>query len=421
MGKKNNQFFHYAELALTGKRKWIRSVRLFLGPAFIASVAYIDPGNFASNIQGGAEFGYLLVWVIVTANLMGIFIQLLSAKLGIASEKNLAELCRDHYKAPINICLWVISEIIAMATDIAEFIGAALGFYLLFSIPLLHAAILTAMISFLLLGMQKKGFRPLEIAITCFVAVIVFSFAVQVFFAKPNLTELASGFIPHLKGTKSILLASAILGATVMPHVIFLHSALTQKRIIGDTHEKKRKLYHFQMVDVYLAMGIAGLINLSMLVLSAALFYKKGALNISDIEPAFYAIGDFLGPYAKYLFGVALLSSGLSSSLVGTMAGQVIMQGFVRFPIPLFLRRLLTMLPSLIIIASGFSPTDAMVISQVVLSFGIPFALIPLIFFTKNKKIMGNLANKPITNVILAFVAIAIISLNLFLLKKTFF
>jgi manganese transport protein len=251
-----NRFFYYCEEALSGQKKMLRSLWLFLGPAFIASVAYVDPGNFASNIQSGAQHGYLLVWVVICANITGVFIQLLSAKLGVATERNLAELCRDHYSKWVRYCLWIISEIIAMATDIAEFIGAALGFHLLFAIPLFPAALLTGFISFLLLGLQKRGFRPLEIVITLLVAIIVFAFGMQVFFVKPNISDIASGFIPRFEGKSSVLLACAILGATVMPHVIFLHSALTQKRVIGDTHEKKRGSITFKLPMSPLPWGL---------------------------------------------------------------------------------------------------------------------------------------------------------------------
>lgn len=414
------KFFTFAEEALAGKRKGWKALRLFLGPAFIASIAYIDPGNFASNIQSGAEFGYALAWVILTANLMGIFIQLLSAKLGVATGRNLAELCQTYFPRPVSYFLWIQAEIVAIATDLAELIGASLGFYLLFHIPLFESALLAAGITLLLLQLQKKGFRLIEAILVIFVAIIVLSFSLQTFFASPQLSNLFQGFIPQFPGKKSIYLATAILGSTVMPHVIFLHSALTQKRVIGDTQEKKKKLYHFQVADVLIAMGIAGLINLSMLVLAAAVFHEKGLYSIQAIDSAFYALKQYL-PYASHwIFGVALLTSGISSSVVGTMAGQVILQGFVPFSIPLWVRRILTILPSLILIRAGINPISAMIFSQVVLSFGIPFALLPLLYFTQKSSLMGPLVNHPLTTLISWVITFFIISLNGYLLTSLF-
>ena len=415
-----SNFFHLADEALSGKRKGFKALKLFLGPAFIASVAYVDPGNFATNIQSGAEFGYGLAWVIIVANLMGMFVQLLSAKLGVATGKNLAELCQSHLPKPVSYFLWVQAEIVAMATDLAEFIGAALGFYLLFEIPLFEAAILTAIISLSLLTLQKKGFRLLEILITFFVAVIVFAFAFQIFFASVDFPLLAKGLVPKFFGEKSIFLATAILGATVMPHVIFLHSALTQKRVIGDTQEKKKKLFRFQVIDVFIAMGGAGLINLAMMILAAAVFHSRGLFSIQDIEPAYQALKEYLPYFAHLLFAIALLASGLSSSLVGTMAGQVVMQGFVPFYIPVWVRRVVTILPSLLVIKIGISPTDAMIFSQVILSFGIPFALVPLLFFTQKKELMGPLVNQKVTNLAAGAVSLFIIGLNGYLLTTSF-
>src|ERR671914_332436 len=368
-----------AHESLKGDRRGIRKLLPFLGPAFIAAVAYVDPGNFATNISGGAQFGYLLLWVILVSNLMAMLIQSMSAKLGIATGKNLPEVCRARFPRPVTFLLWVQAEVIAMATDLAEFIGAALALNLLFGIPLFPAGLLTAVGAFGILELQRRGFRPLEAVITAMVGVIVVAFDFQMFYAEPEADRILAGlFTPGFAGTESVLLAAGILGATVMPHVIYLHSALTQRRVVGKTEEEKRKIFRFELVDVVIAMAIAGTINASMLIMAAALFHANG-LNVGDIDFAFEQLKVLEGNTPAILFGVALLASGFSSSSVGTMAGQVVMQGFINRRIPLFLRRLITMLPALVILAVGLNPSRSLVISQVVLSFGIPFALIPLL------------------------------------------
>src|SRR5919202_4377544 len=362
-----------AHESLKGDRRGFRKLLPFLGPAFIAAVAYVDPGNFATNISGGAQFGYLLLWVILASNLMAMLIQSMSAKLGIATGKNLPEVCRERFPRFVTLGLWVQAEVIAMATDLAEFLGAALAINLLFGIPLFPAGLLTAVGAFTILGLQRQGFRPLEAAISSFVGVIVVSFAFQMFYARPEGDRVLAGlFTPGFAGTESVLLAAGILGATVMPHVIYLHSALTQRRIVGKTEEEKRRIFRFELVDVVIAMAIAGTINASMLIMASALFHE-GGLHVGDIDFAFDQLKVLEGNTAAILFGVALLASGLSSSSVGTMAGQVVMQGFINRRIPLFLRRLITMTPALVILAAGVKPSRALVISQVVLSFGIPF------------------------------------------------
>ncbi|MBI1730263.1 Nramp family divalent metal transporter [Candidatus Acetothermia bacterium] len=404
------------------KKGWLRRVFPFLGPAFIACVAYIDPGNFATNIQGGAKFGYLLLWVIVASNLMAMLLQTLSAKLGIATGRNLAEHCREGFPKPVAYAMWVLMELVAMATDLAEFLGAAVGFNLLFHIPLIIAGILTAIVTLIILGLERYGFRPLEAVITSFVGVIAVSYILEIFLARPDWA--AMGFhavVPEFNGTESILLASGILGATVMPHVIFLHSSLTQGRIVTRDPQQLKRLFRFQLLDVIIAMGIAGLVNAAMLVMAASTFYSHGLTEIGTIEEAFRTLEPLLGVAASAAFAISLLASGLSSSTVGTMAGQVIMQGFLRRRIPLWIRRLVTMIPSLIVIAMGLEPTRVLVISQVVLSFGLPFAVIPLVIFTSRKKLMGILVNRRTTTVIASFVAALIIALNLFLLYETFF
>ena len=410
-----------AHASLKGHRKGLARLWPFLGPAFIAAVAYVDPGNFATNIAGGARYGYMLLWVILTANLMAMLIQSMSAKLGIATGKNLPEVCRERFPRPVTLALWMQAEVIAMATDLAEFIGAALALNLLFGIPLFPAGLMTAVGAFGILELQRRGFRPLEAAIAALVGVIVVAFAFQMFYAQPEADRILAGlFTPGFAGTDSVLLAAGILGATVMPHVIYLHSALTQRRVVGRTEEEKRKIFRFELVDVVIAMAIAGAINASMLIMAAALFHANG-LNVGDIDFAFEQLKVLEGNTPAILFGVALLASGLSSSSVGTMAGQVVMQGFINRRIPLWLRRLITMLPALIILAAGLNPSRSLVISQVVLSFGIPFALIPLLIHCRNHQVMGALVNRRTTTVIATVVVTLIVSLNVFLLYQTFF
>ncbi len=411
-----------AEESLSGQRRGVGRFAPFLGPAFIAAVAYIDPGNFATNMAAGAKFGYLLLWVVLMANLMAMLIQAMSAKLGIATGRNLPEMCRERYSRRTSFLLWIQAEVIAMATDLAEFTGAAIGLNLLFGIPLFPAALLTGVAAFGILALQTRGFRRLEATIAGLIGVIVAAFALQVVMADPDPKDVAGGFVPGFEGKESVLLAVGILGATVMPHVIYLHSALTQHRLVGATEEAKRRIYRFELVDVVIALGIAGLINMSMLVIAASVFHVPGLTEIGDhLDLVYNQLGIELGNGAGTLFAVALLASGLSSSSIGTMAGQVVMQGFIDRRIPLFVRRLITMVPALVLIGIGVNASRALVFSQVVLSFGIPFALVPLVLFCKNRGIMGSLVNKRSTTVVATIVAGVIIALNLFLLEQTFF
>jgi manganese transport protein len=404
-----------AQQAISGERKGLRALLPFLGPAFVASVAYVDPGNFATNVAGGAQYGYMLLWVVLAANLMAMLVQALSAKLGIATSMNLPEVCRDRFPRPVTWLLWVQAEIMAMATDLAEFVGAALGLNLLFGIPLLAAGLLTGVAAFAILGLQARGFRPVEAVISALVGVIVVAFGFEVFLARPSITGVAGGFLPSLDGPDSILLATGILGATVMPHVIYLHSALTQQRVVGEDDAERRRIYHFERWDVVLAMGIAGAVNIAMLATAAAVFHRTQS-GVGDIDAAFRAFGADLGRPAAVIFGLGLLASGLSSSSVGTMAGQIVMQGFIRRQIPLFLRRALTMIPALIVLGFGLNPSRALVLSQVVLSFGIPFALVPLLMFTRDRRLMGSLANPRFTTALASAVVSVIVVLNVFLL-----
>jgi manganese transport protein len=406
------------ELALRGGH---RSIWPFLGPAFIACVAYMDPGNFATNISGGSQFGFTLVWVIVASNLMAMLIQTLSAKLGIATGRNLPEVCREQFSRRTSLGLWVQAEVIAMATDLAEFLGAAVGIKLLLGIALFPAAVITGVITFLILGLQRFGFRPLEAVITAFVVVIGVCYLGELWFAHPPLATVAKhAVVPDFAGSESVLLAVGILGATVMPHVIYLHSALTQHRIVPRNDDEARALYKYTRIDVLIAMAIAGLINMSMLVVAATVFFGSGKTDVESLEGAHRTLVPILGGASSVLFALALTASGLSSSTVGTMSGQVVMQGFIRRRIPLWVRRLVTMIPAFIVIGIGLDPSRTLVISQVVLSFGIPFALIPLVVFTSKREIMGVLVNRRFTIAAATVVAALISGLNVFLLVQTF-
>ena len=409
-----------AEESLAGRGRPAKRLWPFLGPAFIASVAYVDPGNFATNMAAGARYGYLLLWVVLVANLMAMLIQAMSAKLGVATGKNLPEVCRERFSRRVSVLLWIQAEAIAMATDLAEFMGAAIGLNLLFDIALFPAALLTGVAAFAILALQARGFRRLEAVIVALIGVIVVAFALEVVMADPQPSELVRGFIPGFEGKESVLLAVGILGATVMPHVIYLHSALTQHRIVGASEEAKRRIFRFESIDVVIAMGLAGFVNMSMLTIAAATFHTRGLDEVGDdLTEVYDALGTYLGNSASVLFGIALLASGLSSSSIGTLAGQVVMQGFINRKIPLFLRRLVTMIPALVVIAAGADPSRALVISQVVLSFGIPFALVPLVLFCRDRRLMGALVNRRITTAVASVVASAIICLNVFLLEQT--
>jgi manganese transport protein len=393
----------------------------FLGPAFIACVAYIDPGNFATNIAAGSQFGYRLVWVIVVANLMAMMIQTLSAKLGIATQKNLPEVCRDRFPRKVSIGLWIQAEGIAMATDLAEFLGAALGIHLLTGMPLFPAAVISGVASFAILGLQRWGFRPLESVIAVFIAVIGVCYLIELAIAQPDYHQVLDHAVtPTFGSSEALLLSVGILGATVMPHVIYLHSALTQDRIVAQSDDDARTLLRYTRIDVLIAMSIAGLINVAMLVMAASTFFKSGLLHVDSLERAHRTLEPILGGASSALFALALIASGLSSSAVGTLAGQVVMQGFIDRQIPVFLRRVVTMIPAFVVIALGLDPSRTLVISQVVLSFGIPFALIPLVYFTSRRDLMGVLVNRRVTTVAASLIATIIVSLNIFLLADTF-
>ncbi len=413
-----------ANRVLQGKSNKNRLARIlpFIGPAFIASIAYMDPGNYATNISAGAQFGYLLLWVVFASNFMAMLIQSLSAKLGIATGMNLAEICRQEFPRPVVWGMWVLMEGMAMATDLAEFLGAAIGLNLLFHIPLFPAALITAVATFAILSLERRGFRHLEAVITVFVGVIALCYVIETFLDNPDWSQIAfHSVVPQFAGPESVLLAAGILGATVMPHVIFLHSALTQGRVVTREPQQLKRLYRFQLVDVVFAMGTAGFVNAAMLIMAASTFYRAGLSHVASIEDAYITLVPLLGAAASTVFAVSLLASGLSSSTVGTMAGQVIMQGFLHRKISLWLRRLVTILPTLIVIGLGLDPTRTLVISQVILSFALPFAIIPLVLFTRRRDLMGVLTNHRVTTVVTSIIAALIIALNMFLLYELVF
>lgn len=402
-----------------GLRHGPRGILPFLGPAFIAAVAYVDPGNFATNIQAGAQYGYLLLWVVVASNLMAMLIQTLSSKLGIVTSQSLPELMRERLRRPWSkYVYWIQAELMAIATDVAEFLGAALAFQLLAGIPLLWGAGLTMLISFGLLALQRYGFRPLEAAITVLITVIGVCYLLEIILSgafAPNL--LRGALVPGFDGIGSVVLAAGILGATVMPHVIYLHSSLTQDRIRARGDDQKRRLLRLTLVDVVLAMGTAGFVNMAMLAMAAKEFHFAG-VPINSITDAYRTLEPLLGPAAATIFGVSLLASGLSSSTVGTMAGQVVMAGFVDFTVPIWVRRIVTALPAFGAVLLGLNITHVLVISQVVLSFGIPLALIPLLIYTSDRRIMGAFANTRLTTWVGWAVVAVIISLNFFIIAQ---
>ncbi|HKM96132.1 MAG TPA: Nramp family divalent metal transporter [Buttiauxella sp.] len=394
-----------------------RRLRLALmGPAFIAAIGYIDPGNFATNIQAGSSFGYKLLWVVVWANMMAMLIQILSAKLGIATGKNLAEQIRDHYPRPVVWLYWIQAEIIAMATDLAEFIGAAIGFKLILGISLLQGAVLTGIATFLILMLQRRGQKPLEKVIGGLLLFVAAAYIVELIFSQPNLVELGKGMlIPDLPNSEAVFLAAGVLGATIMPHVIYLHSSLTQHMHHGNRAER----YSATKWDVAIAMTIAGFVNLAMMATAAAAFHFTGHTGVADLDQAYLTLQPLLSHSAATIFGLSLVAAGLSSTVVGTLAGQVVMQGFVRFYIPLWVRRSVTMAPSFIVILMGLDPTRILVMSQVLLSFGIALALVPLLIFTSNGKLMGDLVNTRVVKMTGWVIVAIVVALNLWLLIGT--
>jgi manganese transport protein len=409
-----------SDLRVLRSRGRVRGVIALLGPAFVAAVAYVDPGNFATNFSAGARFGYALAWVIVVANLMAMLVQYLSAKTGVATGRDLPELCREHLPPAASAGLWVQAELVAMATDLAEFIGAAVGLNLVFGVPLLPAGLITAVVAFGILALEQRGYRRFELAIAGLLGIVFAGFVWDLATVGADPGEIAAGLIPGAAGNGAVLLVAGIVGATVMPHVVYLHSALTKSRVGVGSDDERRELLRFQRADVIIALGAAGLINLSMLFVAAAVFRHAAPGSADSLQAAHEGLGRLVGGGAALAFAVALLASGLSSSSVGTYAGQVVMQGFIRRKIPLYARRAVTMTPALIVLGLGLPTTGSLVISQVVLSFGIPFALVPLTLLTRRRDIMGPLVNRRATTVAMAVITTVIIVLNLALLVIVF-
>jgi manganese transport protein len=406
-------------LRLLRSRGRARGVVALLGPAFVAAVAYIDPGNFATNFSA-AQFGYALAWVIVAANLMAMLVQYLSAKVGVATGRDLPELCREYLPRPVSRGLWVQAELVAMATDLAEFVGAAIGLNLLFHVPLRAAGPLTAIVAFAILALEQRGYRRFELAIGGLLGLVFLGFAYDLVAVGAQPRGIAAGLVPNFAGNSSLLLVAGIIGATVMPHVVYLHSALTKSRVSCSDDAERRELLRFQRLDVLIALGAAGLINLSMLFVAVSLARRGGRPPADTIAAAHTGLGQLVGGGAALMFAVALLASGLSSSSVGTYAGQVVMQGFIGRRIPLFVRRGLTMLPALVVLEFGLPPTASLVISQVVLSFGIPFALVPLVVLTRRADVMGPFVNHRVTTAATCCIVSMIIVLNAYLLYASF-
>lgn len=409
-----------ARSVLSSDRKGFRALLPFLGPAFIAAVAYIDPGNYATNIQSGSEFGYKLLWVIVLANLMAMLIQNMSAKLGIATGKNLPELCRERFPRSVSFILWIVSELAAMATDIAEFLGATLALNLLVGIPMIVATIITGILTYVILSMDRYGFRPLEIFISALVLLIGTCYAAETLFSHPVLgLVLYHSVVPWVHGSRAMLLVVGVVGATVMPHVVYLHSGLTGRRIPPRNDDERKKIYRFSQKEVIIAMSLAGLINLAMMYMAAAVFHSTGHLQIATIPTAYQTLTPILGSMAAAVFLISLLASGVSSSAVGTMAGQVIMQGFVGFTVPVWVRRVVTMLPTVIIVALGINPTQTLIISQVILSLVLPIPVVTLIYFASQKNVMGVLVNRRYVTITAMACAALILVLNIVLIVQT--
>lgn len=404
--------------ALAG-RGGARSALLFVGPAVVASIAYMDPGNFATNIQAGAKYGYGLLWVVVLANVIAMVFQALSAKVGIVTGRNLAELCREHFPQPVVIAMWVASEIAAMATDLAEFLGGAIGLSLLFGMPLFYGMIVTGIVTYAILVAQKQGFRPLELIIGGLVSIIALSYLAELFIAPIDWGAAAfHSVVPQLDDAAAATIAVGIIGATVMPHAIYLHSALTQARTIVDNDDDRRKLVRFSNREVIVALALAGLVNMAMLMMASSAFHA-GHPDVAEIETAYHTLTPLLGIGAAGIFLISLIASGLSSSVVGTMAGQVIMQGFVGFRIPVWVRRLVTMVPAFVVVGLGVDSTKALVISQVVLSFALPIPMIALLLLTRRKDIMGQFVNSRLVGISAIVSTVIVLTLNTVLVLQT--
>ncbi|MEZ5931984.1 MAG: Nramp family divalent metal transporter [Alphaproteobacteria bacterium] len=405
---------------LSGTRRGPRAFLMFAGPAVIASIAYMDPGNYATNIQAGAGYGYALLWVVLMANLIAMLFQGLSAKLGIVTGRNLAEMCRESFPLPVVWAMWIVSEIAAMATDLAEFLGGAIGLALLFDMPLIAGMIVTAIVTYAILLVEGWGFRPMELIVGGLIAVIGLCYLVEIFIAPIAWGDAAKGLVlPQIPNLAALTISVGIIGATVMPHAIYLHSGLTQSRVAVRNDSDRRRLVRYSNIEVVLALAIAGMINMAMVMMAASAFHE-GHGDVAEIETAYHTLTPLLGGVAAAAFLTSLIASGVSSSVVGTMAGQIIMQGFVRFRIPIWLRRLVTMIPAFVVVALGVNATDALVLSQVILSLALPVPMIALVLFTRSRSIMGAFANGRLTNMLAIAGAAIVLLLNVILLLQTF-
>jgi manganese transport protein len=409
-----------ARALLGGRRRSVSDYLAFGGPAVIASIAYMDPGNFATNIQAGAKYGYGLLWVVLLANLIAMMFQALSAKLGIVTGRNLAEMCREQFPRPITFVMWVVSEIAAMATDLAEFLGGAIGLALLFKMPLLTGMVITAIVTYGILLFESRGFRPVELIISSLVAVIALCYLIEIFIAPVDWKAAAIHTVtPEIADAEALLLAVGIIGATVMPHAVYLHSGLTQARIPARNNAEKRTVVRISNWEVLIALAVAGLVNMAMVMMASSAFHA-GHSDVAEIETAYHTLAPLLGIGAAGIFLLSLIASGISSSVVGTMAGQMIMQGFIGFRIPIWLRRVITMVPAFVVVAMGVNATNALVVSQVVLSIALPLPMIALVLFTCRRDIMGAFVNKPLTNVVAVGGTLVILALNAVLILHTF-
>ena len=415
----SDQTLATARQVLSGERNGLRASLAFAGPAVVASIAYMDPGNFATNIQAGAKFGYGLLWVVLLANVIAMLFQGLSAKLGIVSGKNLAEMCRDSFPRPVVLAMWVVSEIAAMATDLAEFLGGAIGLSLLFQMPLLAGMFVTAIVTYGLLMFESYGFRPLELIIGSIVGIVCFCYLVEMFIAPVDWASAAYHIAtPHIADSQALLLAVGIIGATVMPHAIYLHSGLMQARVPPRNDAERRKVLRYSNKEVIIALAVAGLVNMAMVMMASAAFHA-GHPDVAEIQTAYHTLTPLLGAGAAGIFLLSLIASGVSASAVGTMAGQMIMQGFVGFRIPIWLRRLITMIPAFIVVALGVEATNALVLSQVVLSLALPLPMIALIYFTGRRDVMGSFTNRIITRIVAVLATAVVLILNLVLIALT--
>ena len=405
---------------LSGERRGISGRLLFAGPAVIASIAYVDPGNFATNIQAGAGYGYQLLWVVLLANLIAILFQAWSARLGIVTEKNLAEMSRDHFPAPVVWVMWAVSEVAAMATDLAEFLGGAIGLALLFDLPIFWGMVVTATVTYGILIFEKQGFRPMELIIGTMVSIIGLCYLIELLIAPVDWGQAAVGLVrPQLPDAAALTITVGIIGATVMPHAIYLHSSLTQSRVRIRNENDRRKVLRYSNIEVVIALAIAGMVNMAMVIMAASAFHQ-GNSDVAEIETAYHMLTPLLGTAAASVFLVSLITSGVSSSVVGTMAGQTIMQGFLHFHVPIWLRRLVTMVPAFVVVAMGVNPTQALVMSQVVLSIALPVPMIALIIFTSRRDVMGEYAMRPVVRCLAFIGATIVLGLNFTLLANVF-